>query len=103
MSETKVSVYQTHRELHVLGDYVAVAWNSKKEKRAIEGEDGLTYQAIVPVRNSAPYIDFVAIRFYGTECYEDEDSPAKGGLNVRAAEQIVKELTEAIAYLRGLP
>jgi len=97
-----VKKYQTHREIHMIGDYVAVAWNTREERREIKGEDGLTYKATVQVRSGRPYIDFVTVEETKSgECYENEDSPVDGGISVNAAEQVARELIEAAAYLRA--
>lgn len=99
-----MKIYQTHREIHMIGDYVAVCWNTKQEKRTIKGEDGLTYDAKVNVRchgpYDRPYIDFVTVLETDEGCYEDDDSPVDGGISANAAEQIAQELIEAAAYLR---
>lgn len=90
------------REIHMVGDAVGVCWNTKSEKRAIEGTDGQTYVANVPMRRGDPYIDFVTIRHREGLVWEDEDSPVDGGMAANYAEGIVQELQAAIAYLRSL-
>jgi len=92
------------KEVHMLGDYVGVAWNTKLKKKTLKGEDGLTYTAVVPVRDGEPYIDFLWIR--GTdedgegEIWEDEDSPVDGGLSAEQALQVSRELALAVEYLK---
>lgn len=88
------------REIHMTGSYVGVCWNTTKEQRQIKGEDGLTYYALAPVRDGAPYIDFVLIRERNGEVWEDEDSPVDGGISINEAERIINELGWAVEYIR---
>ena len=89
------------KEVHLMGSYVGVVWNTHPERRQIKGEDGLTYRAEVPVRSGDPYIDFISIREYDNDTpVEDEDSPVQGGLSVDAAARVAIELTEAIEYIK---
>lgn len=84
----------------MVGDYVGVVWNTSPQRKEIRGEDGETYSATVQLRSGAPYIDFLTIRESKDEgFYEDEDSPAEGGLSASAAEQIATELRLAVDYL----
>ena len=90
------------KEVHMIGNYVGVVWNVTKKQKTIKGEDGVTYRAEVPVRDGDPYIDFISIREYDNDTpVEDEDSPVEGGLNTKAAAQIITELYDAISYIDG--
>ena len=90
------------KEVHLMGSYVGVVWNTLLEKKQIKGVDGITYRAEVPVRSGEPYIDFITVREYENDTpVEDEDSPVQGGLNTKAAAQIITELYDAISYIDG--
>jgi hypothetical protein len=107
LSETDPSniiTSNTGRELHMVGDSVAVCWNLKRSEKKIKGEDGLTYKAEVWERTSIePYIDFVRIlKNRDEEFYEDDDSSVAGGISLKGAERIRDELTKAIDYLKSL-
>lgn len=99
-----IIVSNTYRELHMVGDSVAVCWNVKRSEKEIKGEDGLTYKAEIWTRKDIdPYIDFVCIRERDNkEFYEDEDSSVAGGISVEHAESIKDELTKAIEYIKSL-
>jgi len=94
------------KEVHMLGDYVGIVWNTKRTKKTLRGEDGLTYTAVVPVRDGQPYIDFLLIRGVDdtdpqeSEAWEDEDSPVDGGLDAQQALQVSRELALAVEYLK---
>lgn len=87
------------REIHMVGEYVGVAWNLRYEKRKIKGEDGLTYTADVPLRDSGPYIDFFSIRGEEDDWWVDEDSPVEGGIYANMARSVAAELLVAAEYL----
>ena len=90
------------KEVHLMGTYVGVIWNVEKKQKTIKGEDGVTYRGEIAVRTGGPYIDFITIREDGEgEPFEDEDSPVAGGLNTKAAAQIITELYDAISYIDG--
>ena len=86
-------------ELHMIGEYVAVRWNLKKEQRELKGDDGLTYKAVAYVRSSGPYISFASIRKINGEEFVDEDSPVDGGISAEFAKEILPELQWAIDYI----
>ena len=93
------------KEAHMLGDCVGVVWNTKLKKKTLKGEDGLTYTAVVPVRDGQPYIDFLWIHESehddgDGEVWEDEDSPVDGGLNAEEALHVSRELALAVEYLK---
>ena len=97
--------FLNEREIHLIGDAVAICWNVRFQKCEIIGDDGLVYTANRPMRETGtyggPYIDFVSIRTDGEgELYVDDDSPVAGGLTADYAEKIAQELLEAAAYLR---
>lgn len=94
----------TGKELHMVGDSVAICWNVKRIEKKIKGEDGLTYKAEVWERSgNDPYIDFVCVRERAEgEFYEDDDSSVAGGMSLKSAERIRDELTKAIEYLKSL-
>lgn len=83
---------------------VAVCWNIICRTKSIKGEDGLTYKAEVWERSSyQPYIDFVLVRENGEgEFSKDEDSSVAGGISLKVAERISRELTTAVNYVKGL-
>lgn len=90
------------KEVHLMGSYVGVVWNVEKKQKTIKGEDGMTYRGEIAVRTGEPYIDFITIREDGEgEPFEDEDSPVQGGLDTKAAAQIITELYDAISYIDG--
>lgn len=103
--EPKVVVYHlAEREVHMVGDYVGVCWNTKKvrqQKSIIE--NGVTYHAEVKkvVREGRPYIDFLYLRKdeFAGEVYADKDSPVEGGISAKFARQIAAELLVAADYL----
>lgn len=96
-----IEIVNTHRELHMMGEVVAVCWNTKTEivTRSIEGVE---YSGQKRVRVGAPYIDFVALREDHGERYEDDDSPASGGLSAAYARQLAAELLSAADYIESL-
>ena len=101
MAAVKPKIYVLEREIHMVGESVAVVWNTKPDKKTIE-QNGVKFTAQIRVRSGDPYIDFVSIREYGKgEFVEDEDSPAAGGLSVRRAEELSKELAAAVEYLKS--
>ena len=98
-----VTIYHLQeKEVHMLGDYVGVVWNTVRKKKTLRGEDGLTYEAYAPDRNGNPYIDFLWIREAEPdgEIWEDEDSPVDGGLSGEEALQGSQELVLAVEYLK---
>ena len=99
MSYSATIYHLDGKEVHMLGDYVGVVWNTTRKKKTIKGEDGLTYEAYAPVRDGIPYIDFLRIRNKNGEVWEDEDSPVDGGLSGQEALQVAQELALAIEYL----
>lgn len=92
--------YLEGKEAHILGEYVGVVWNTKRQKKTIKGEDGLEYVAYMPVRDGEPYIDFLWIREMDGEVFEDEDCPVDGGLSAKEALKVSKELVLAVEYLK---
>lgn len=102
MEDPKVYFTTNDREVHMFGDNVGVCWNIEYKLRHIREEDGLTYEAMAPIRKGDPYIDFVNIEYHNNKVYEMEDSPVEGGLSLKFTEQIYQELEQAIVYLRSL-
>ncbi len=102
----QIDVLMTTREVHMIGNMVAVCWNTQEERRTLTGPDGATYEAAVQVRcaecleQGKPYIDFVTIRHDESGFYEDEDSPIRGGISQETALQLMKELQDAIEYMK---
>jgi hypothetical protein len=95
-----VKIVQTHREVHMMGDSVAVCWNTK-DKQTTEIKDGGWTRTINEIiRTSEPYIDFVWMREMDGMWYEDDDSPVAGGLSLRTAKAVRDELSLAIEYLK---
>ena len=90
------------REIHMLGDYVGVVWNTKLQRKTFWGEDGLEYVAWLPARDGKPYIDFLWIRELDGEVFDDDDSPVDGGIDAEMALQVSKELQLAVEYLRAV-
>ena len=63
--------FLNEREIHLPddNDYVAVCWNLKHKRT----EDKSGVVTITPKRGKSPCVDFVYIRGYDGEYYEDED------------------------------
>jgi hypothetical protein len=100
---SEITIYHlAEKEVHMVGDYVGVVWPTKEQKKALPGYDGLIYHAPVNVRSGDPYIDFLTIRKDDRrdEFYEDEDSPADGGLSMDTAKQMAEELLRAVEYIK---
>ena len=89
------------REIHMVGDYVGVVWNTKPQKKTVKDDSGTVYTAYLQFRYGEPYIDFVSIRHSrdNDEAWEDEDSPVDGGLGLEKSIRLSEELTLAIEYL----
>ena len=104
MADVKPTIYMLEREIHMIGDSVAVVWNTKPDKKTLV-KDGVKYTAQVRVRAGNPYIDFVTVREYrgndGPDFVEDDNSPIEGGLSAADATAISKELTAAVEYLKS--
>ena len=106
-----VKIYQliyNEKDVHMMGDYVGVVWGIKKVKKTIYAGDGVTYAAEVWERKpdspitQYPYIDFLDIREDSMgDFYADDDSPVQGGLSVKSAMQVAKELAEAVHYIQS--
>ena len=97
-----VTPYQfPEKEVHMVGDYVGVVWNTVQQKKTMKDASGLVYTAYAPLRHGEPYIDFVSIRHSrdNDEVREDEDSPVDGGLGLEKSIRLSEELTLAIEYL----
>ena len=93
------------KEIHLLGEHVALCWTLKSEMRTIKGDDGKTYRAEVYTREEDPYIDFVWVRG-GVEdgdaegyYWEDDDNVGSGGMDAKTAVQVSTELQKAAKYL----
>ncbi|MDO8673080.1 MAG: hypothetical protein Q7O66_16855 [Dehalococcoidia bacterium] len=100
MNEAEVTIYHLdEKEVHMVGDYVGVVWNTTELRKELIGPDGLTYRAKVKARDGKPYIDFVWIRGEGKDAWEDDDSPVAGGFGGKTALQVSKELALAVEYL----
>lgn len=82
------------QRIHLVGEYVGVAWNFDW----INTPEGRGRK----VRKNHPYID--AFRVYEIDENGigdvEEDSPLGHGMDLKFAEQIHKELGEAIAYFK---
>jgi hypothetical protein len=91
----------THRELHMMGDCVAVCWNLRNEivNRLI---NGVQFSGVKKVRYGNPYIDFVTVDVdsHTGQNYENDDSSVAGGISPEYAKQIVEELQRAIEYIK---
>jgi hypothetical protein len=86
------------KEVHMFGDYVAVAWNTRNEERREGGK-----RTITAVRFDDPYICFIWIhKGQNGGIWEDDTCSVAEGLSLVAAEQVARELARAIAYLRAL-
>jgi hypothetical protein len=98
----KLILENSGKEAHMMGDYVAVCWRVSPHTKTII-KDGVNYKAEVYERDpkAKPYIDFINLREDEDEVWEDEDSPVRGGMNIKLAEKIHKELGEAIEYLKS--
>ncbi len=98
-----VKVVTTDRLLHMMGDTVAVVWNTKTEQRHVM-MDGLDFVGSVEVPNGKPYIDFVDVRQDKDDgtFYEDDDSPVAGGMDPKFATKVAKELLLAVEYINQL-
>jgi len=88
------------KEVHILGKYVGIVWNTVNKKKTLKDASGFIYVAYVPLRNGNPYIDFLWIREIDGEMFEDENSPVDGGLNAEQALQVSRELALAVEYLK---
>lgn len=90
-----------NREIHMMGDFVAVCWSLRSEKKSII-KDGITYSANIKVRKEEPYIDFITIWRYedGENCISDDIS-IEGGLSVVTAKAVADEITKACDYIEG--
>jgi len=100
---TPIQIITTHREIHMMGDMVAVCWNLETREKKITIA-GIEYIGLEQTRSGNPYIDFVWIRQDNQtdEPYEDEDSPVDGGIDTETAQQLIDELTIAIQYLEQI-
>lgn len=88
------------RQVHLIGDYVAVCYNTTWRQESHPDAAGRLVTVRWQERVGAPYIDFVWMRQDrdGT-WYEDEDNPVSGGFTARAARQVAEELLTAVQYL----
>ena len=91
--------YINGRELHMMGEFVCVAWNIKeiKHSNTVAGVYRVAFD-----RLSEPYIDFVDVRRNQGDFYLDKDSPVEGGLSADFAKQIYDELGRAIDYIEEI-
>jgi hypothetical protein len=89
------------REIHQIGDYVSVCWETKKEiLKKFDRVNNCEYHEHRQIRTGDPYIDFCWIREDNSgEFYVRDDSTADGGLDLTAAKQVTKELQKAVEYL----
>ena len=97
-----VTSYQLDgKEVHMVGDYVGVVWNTKQQKKTVKDDSGTVYTAYVQLRYGEPYIDFISVRHSSDvdEVWEDEDIPVDGGLGLDEAIKVSEELKLAIEYL----
>lgn len=74
-------------EIHQIGNYVFVVWNWDEDKGRLTKE---------------PYINFLYIKKYSNGIGVSEDSSVAGGIDVKQAETIIQELTEAVNYVKSL-
>ena len=94
-------------DVHMVGTEVAVRWKVREEtKKSTEVLDGqpVLVTRTRRVRRGAPYIDFVWLREdrLTGEIYEDDDSPAQGGLSPEFATSLARQLDEAVRYIHTL-
>lgn len=84
----------SEQRVHLVGEYVGVCWNYDW----VNTPEGQTRK----VRETSPYIDAWHVHKINENGVGDvdEDHPLRGGMSVEFAEQIHKELGEAIAYLK---
>lgn len=103
MNKTEIKIVQcSDRELHMVGEFVAVAWNLKTVTKSVT-QDGIEYTAKTKERKGKPYIDFVWLREDSNGgFYEDEDSPVDGGFDPSSATSLIQELQAAIDYINNL-
>lgn len=94
-----VNTINKEREVHMMGEHVAVCWNTKEKKFTLV-KDGMTYRATENVRSGKPYIAFVWLREWPDGWYEDDDNVGEGGMEPETAKEVRDELTLAIQYLR---
>lgn len=93
-----------HREVMMMGQYVAVCWPGHYEFEKIdECYSTEKWQRSHNKWHPYGYIDFVWLREDPDGgFYEDEDSPVEGGLDPDVARQIAAELIKAADYIESL-
>ena len=97
-----VIYYLDEKEVHMMGDYVGVVWNTRDVTTKTIDAQGRHITTTEGVRNgSPPYIDFLRIRDADSDPYEDDDSPVSGGLTLKEAAKIAQELLLAVEYLKA--
>ena len=84
----------SEQRIHLVGEYVGVCWNFDW----VNTPDGLTRK----VRENRPYIDAWHVYEIDENGVGDvkEEKPLSHGMSLKFAEQIHKELGEAIVYLK---
>jgi hypothetical protein len=87
----------------MVGEYTAICWRTKIVA-VHKMVDGIWMTGESMERIGDPFITFVDIRHdkQTDEDYEDEDSPLMGGISAEFAQQIIKELTDAVEYMNQL-
>lgn len=92
-------------ELHVIGDFVAVAWNLRRSEVVERSADGLTEQRVTRLGRDPlqrPYIVFESVRVYQGRAYCREHSTVEGGISPADAIAVRAELLAAVQYLERL-
>ncbi len=93
---------QSQREVGMFGAYVAVCWNTKELRQEMQDEQGQSYIKTTRIHDGLPYITFMKIRT--NEATGKSYSPLHGavemkGLNLKAAQQVLQELSAAVHWL----
>jgi hypothetical protein len=101
-----IKVYEIdNKEIHLMGEYVAVVYNleTRKETKSFE-KDGLTYTANLQtkVRKGDPYIDFVNIKEDNDGSFWDDEDITVGNMDIECARDVANELLLAAEYLEKL-
>jgi hypothetical protein len=91
------------REVHMMGDHVAVCWNLRTETLTDETDTAGQHITVTrKVRQEPAYIDFVWLREDDGVWYEDEDNIGNGGMAPPIALIVAGELHQAVQYLADL-
>ncbi len=96
-----VVYYLPEKEVHMVGDYVGVVWNTRDVTTKTVDPQGRRVTTTERVRTGTPYIDFLDIREDDGEPFENDDDPVSGGLTMKQAAKIAQELLLAVEYLKA--